>query len=75
MSPELIIERVKVSIEDAQVIISGADCNFSIQVVSKSFMGKSPLQSHRMVNDLFKEEFKNGSLHALSIKTTIPELE
>lgn len=74
MSPEIIRDRIQANIEDAQVVMSGEECNFSIQVVSNAFTGKTPVQRHRMVNDLFKEEFASGALHALSIKTSIPEL-
>ncbi len=73
MSPDLIRERIQANIDDAQVVMSGEECNFSIQVVSKSFEGKTPVQRHRMVNDLFKKDFETGALHALSIKTTVPE--
>ncbi|HBQ44742.1 MAG TPA: BolA family transcriptional regulator [Thiomicrospira sp.] len=75
MSPDIIRDRIQTSIPGAQVVMSGEDCNFSIQVISQSFEGKSPLQRHRMVNDLFKTEFENGSLHALSIKTLVPKAD
>lgn len=75
MSPDIIRDRIQTSIPDTQVVMSGEDCNFSIQVISQSFEGKSPLQRHRMVNDLFKTEFENGSLHALSIKTLVPKAD
>ena len=75
MSPDIIRDRIQTSIPDTQVVMSGEDCNFSIQVISQSFEGKSPLQRHRMVNDLFKTEFENGTLHALSIKTLVPKAD
>lgn len=73
MSPETIREMIQAHIDDAQVVMSGEDCNFSIEVISPAFEGKSPLQRHRMVNDIFKEQFASGALHALSIKTKVPE--
>jgi len=73
MSPELICDRIQTNITGSEVTMSGEECNFSIQVVSEEFVGKSPLQRHRMVNDLFKKEFETGELHALSIKTLLPE--
>ncbi len=75
MSPEEIRDRIQAHIEDARVVTSGEDCNFAIEVYSPVFEGKTPLQRHRMVNDLFKAEFESGALHALSIKTLIPEAE
>ncbi len=73
MSPEKIKAKIQAQIEDAQVTTSGEDCNFVIEVTSSAFKGKSPLQCHRMVNDIFKAEFESGELHALSIKTRTPE--
>lgn len=73
MSPEIIRNRIQTNIDDSKVTMSGEECNFSIQVVSQTFAGKSPVQRHRMVNDLFKTEFETGELHALSIKTKLPE--
>ncbi|MGC9386107.1 MAG: BolA family protein [Hydrogenovibrio sp.] len=73
MSPEKIREKIQAVIEDAQVMTSGEDCNFSVVVTSEAFEGKSPLLRHRMVNDIFKDEFASGALHALSIKTKTPE--
>jgi len=69
MSPEKIKEMIQAAIPDSQVEMSGADCNFAVTVTSAVFEGKSPLQKHRMVNDIFKTQFENGELHALSIKT------
>ncbi len=73
MTPEIIRERIQTNIKGSQVVMSGEDCNFSIQVISELFINKSPVQRHRMVNDLFKEEFNSGALHALSIKTLVPK--
>ncbi|MDG6777430.1 BolA/IbaG family iron-sulfur metabolism protein [Thiomicrorhabdus sp. zzn3] len=71
MSPDKIKEMIQAAISDAQVEMSGADCNFSVVVTSSEFEGKSPLQRHRMVNDIFKTQFESGELHALSIKTLV----
>lgn len=71
MSPEKIKQMIQAVIPDSQVEMSGADCNFSVIVTSPAFAGKSPLQRHRMVNDVFKAQFESGELHALSIKTQV----
>ncbi len=71
MSPEVIRKMIQDEIPDTQVEMSGADCSFTIIVTSSSFEGKSPLQRHRMVNDIFKTQFESGELHALSIKTQV----
>lgn len=73
MSPEKIKAMIQAQIEDAQVVMSGEDCNFVIEVISPVFAGKTPLQCHRLVNDIFKADLESGALHALSIKTRLPE--
>lgn len=72
MSPETIRNMIQNAITDSQVETSGADCNFTVVVTSPEFEGKSPLQRHRMVNEVFKDHLANGELHALSIKTKTP---
>lgn len=69
MSPETIRKMIQEVITDSQVETSGADCSFTITVTSSEFEGKTPIQRHRMVNDIFKPHFESGELHALSIKT------
>ncbi|WP_319380029.1 BolA/IbaG family iron-sulfur metabolism protein [Thiomicrorhabdus sp.] len=71
MSPNSIREMIQKEIPDSQVETSGENCNFSVVVTSAAFAGKSPIQRHRMVNDIFKEQFASGELHALSIKTRV----
>ncbi|VAW46574.1 hypothetical protein MNBD_GAMMA03-683 [hydrothermal vent metagenome] len=71
MSPDTIKQMIEVAIPDSQVETNGEECNFSVIVTSKSFEGKSPIQRHRMVNDVFKAQFDSGELHALSIKTVV----
>lgn len=73
MSPEKIQKIIHDAIAHCQVKTSGADCNFTVEVTSEAFEGLTPIQRHRMVNDLFKAQFESGELHALSIKTRTPE--
>ncbi len=72
MSPAIIEQKIQAVLPDAQVSMEGEECNFSIVVESAQFAGKSPIQCHRVVNDIFKAEFMTGELHALSIKTKTP---
>lgn len=72
MSPELIQQKIEAQMPGAIVSMDGEDCNFSVTVISELFEGKSPLQRHRMVNDVFKTEFETGELHALSVKAQTP---
>ena len=59
------------SISNASVIIEdlrGDDNHYSATVVSKSFLGKSKIEQHKMVYDSLKGKMGN-ELHALMIKT------
>ena len=61
------------SISNASVIIEdlrGDDNHFSATIVSKSFLGKSKIEQHKMVYDSLKGKMGN-ELHALMIKTKI----
>lgn len=73
MSPEKIRELIQTQLPDAQVTTAGEDCNFTIEVTSEVFIGKSPIQRHRMINEIFKPYLESGELHALSIKAKAPE--
>ena len=47
------------------------ETHFTVKVVSDSFIGKSLLARHRMVNDLLRAEFAEG-IHALAIEAKAP---
>jgi len=72
MDAQKIINRIKNAIPDAEVTTDGADCNFSVTVVSPSFEGKNPLQRQRPIMALFNEEITSGALHALSVTAKTP---
>ncbi len=46
--------------------------HFSASIVSLSFVGKTLVQQHRMVYDTLGDSFE-GTLHALSLRTSIPQ--
>lgn len=43
------------------------ETHFEVIISAQDFVNKNKVQSHRLINDLLKDEFKNG-LHALTIK-------
>jgi stress-induced morphogen len=51
---------------------TGTGDHFQAVVVSPSFEGKTMLEQHRMVNAIFNAELRDGSLHALALKTYTP---
>lgn len=72
MDAQEIVDRIQTAFPDAEVQTEGADCNFSVIIVSSAFEGKNPLQRQRPVMDLFREEIASGALHALSITAKTP---
>ena len=71
MSEEKIRQFIIEAIPDASVIIKdlqGDGDHYSATVKSKSFVGKSRLEQHKMVYDAFKGRM-GSELHALKLKT------
>ena len=50
----------------------GSETHFKVVVVSSQFVGKRPIECHRMVNHVLSEELQGG-VHALSIQAVTPE--
>jgi len=72
MNPEEIVQRIQAEYPDATVETEGADCNFSVRIVSQAFEGKNPLQRQRPILALFKDDISSGALHALSVTAKTP---
>jgi acid stress-induced BolA-like protein IbaG/YrbA len=72
MTAEEIVSRIQSLHPDAEVTPEGADCNFSVTIVSAQFEGQTPLQRQQPVMKLFRDEIANGQLHALSIRAKTP---
>jgi acid stress-induced BolA-like protein IbaG/YrbA len=51
---------------------TGTGDHFQAVVVAPSFEGKTMVEQHKMVYALFETELKDGSLHALALKTYTP---
>jgi stress-induced morphogen len=68
---EDIKRRIEDGIPDARAEVedlTGGSDHFRATVVSPTFAGRSRLEQHRMVYDVFGDEV-GGPIHALSIKT------
>jgi len=64
-------QRIEAAIPGASVAVedlTGGGDHFRAVVVSHEFAGRSRLEQHRMVYDVFGEEV-GGPIHALSITT------
>ena len=47
------------------------ESHFSVLIVSDAFTAKSRVERHRMVNDVLRDELRDG-VHALAIKACAP---
>jgi acid stress-induced BolA-like protein IbaG/YrbA len=64
--------RIEAALPGAQADVEGPDgVHFQAVVTSASFAGKTRLEQHRMVMDVFAGEL-GGAIHALSLKTATP---
>lgn len=64
--------RIEAAIPDADVDVTGDDgVHFQATVVSSAFAGRTRIQQHRMVYDVFGGEL-GGAIHALSLRTRTP---
>ncbi|CAG0898646.1 unnamed protein product [Darwinula stevensoni] len=50
----------------------GSETHFKVVVVSDKFLDLSPIQKHRLVYDILKEEVAGG-VHALSIQVSLKD--
>ena len=66
---------IKQSLPDAQieVIDMGGGDHLEVTVVSEKFSGLSLVQQHQLVYGALKNELKTETIHALALKTSIPQ--
>ena len=60
-------------IPDAEIHLQGEDCNFSVDVISESFLGVNKLNRQKKVLSSIKEQLASGEIHAMSVKALTPE--
>ena len=74
-SAEDIKERIEQAIPGALVDVedyTGGGDHFRATVTAASFEGRSRIEQHRLVYEVFGEEI-GGAIHALSLKTQTPQ--
>jgi len=77
MDREHIIDLIKTAFPDAKVDVQdlrGDGDHYAATVISKAFVGKSRIQQHQMVYAALEGRM-GEELHALALKTKIPEGE
>jgi stress-induced morphogen len=69
-------DRIVAALPGARVLVTdytGTGDHFRAEVAYAGFAGKSRVEQHRMVYDAVREEMADGSLHALSLATSVAE--
>jgi stress-induced morphogen len=57
---------------DVEVIDEGGGDHLRAVVIAPQFDGLSRIDQHRLVKAAVRERFEDGSIHALSVKTSVP---
>jgi stress-induced morphogen len=74
-SPEDLKQRIEASIPGAQAEVedyTGGGDHFRATVTAPAFEGRSRIEQHRLVYDVFGAEI-GGAIHALSLRTQVPQ--
>ena len=74
-SPDEIKQRIEASIPGAKAEVedyTGGGDHFRATVTAAAFEGRSRIQQHRLIYDVFGTEI-GGAIHALSLKTHTPQ--
>lgn len=72
MEPIAIAKRIEAALPGSIADVKGADNHYSARVVSDRFEGKTRIEQHKMIYDLFREEMASQEIHALALKTLTP---
>ena len=73
MQNEEVARLIEEGLPGSQVTVTGDGRHFEAVVVNETFTGKTPLQKQRMVMETVRAQIESDELHALSIKTLIPQ--
>jgi stress-induced morphogen len=57
---------------DVEVIDEGGGDHLRAVVSARQFDGLSRIDQHRLVKAAVRQRFEDGSIHALSVKTSVP---
>ena len=72
MNPSDIARRIEDRIPGSSARVEGAEAHFSAVVTAPGFEGKSRVEQHRMIYDLFRDEMARQEIHALALTTRTP---
>lgn len=70
-----IVSRLQEALKPSELVvtvISEDEAKYNVRIVSDAFANVPLIQRHRMVNALFDEELRSGTIHALTISAKPP---
>lgn len=73
ISPERVQTIIQERLSNAEVKVVGDGQHFEAIIVSPDFAGKTRVKQHQMVYGVLQDELATETIHALSLKTFIPE--
>ncbi|MEF8725202.1 MAG: BolA/IbaG family iron-sulfur metabolism protein [Candidatus Accumulibacter delftensis] len=73
MHPEQVQAIIAAGISCQHLEVAGDGQHFEALIVSSEFVGKNRAQRQQAVNEVLRQHFNSGELHALSMKTQTPE--
>lgn len=73
LSDKDVEQLVKAGIQDCQVFIDGAGCDFTVTVISAQFADLSLVKKQQLVMATLAEPLGSGKLHAISIQAYTPD--
>lgn len=76
ISPQQVEEMIKMRLPDAQIQVQdlkGSGDHYQVIVVSSQFVGKGLVQQHQLIYQALNQAMSSEAIHALAIKTSIPQ--
>ncbi len=74
MTPEAIQTLIADHVDADYVLAESVDnVHFYVTVVSAAFEGMTKIKQHKLIKDLFAEQFADETIHAMSLKTFTPQ--
>ncbi len=73
MQPEQVEKIIAAGLSCEHLQVVGDGHHFEALIVSAEFVGQNRVQRQQRVNEVLRQHFNSGELHALSMKTQTPE--
>jgi stress-induced morphogen len=73
---EALVALIRSELPDAQVDVvdrTGTMDHFNVTVRSRAFAGRTLLEQHQLVYGALRAALKDGRVHAVELKTSVPE--